>query len=102
MDDGAPFGSETISISQRSAGNYVYAVNDPAPAGQISQARAIVHVYKNLGGVNGLAHAVVAPAAGTGSWWHVFDLDGATGNITIVNELRDECPVTGYPTSAAQ
>jgi hypothetical protein len=92
MEDTAPFSSETISIDQRTAGRYVYAVRDPAPAGQISQTQAVVRVYKNLDGVNGLAHEIVVPAGGAGSWWHVFDLDGATGAITIHNEILTESP----------
>jgi hypothetical protein len=35
---------------------------------------------------------LTVPATGTGSWWYVFNLDGATGGITVKNQVQNCSP----------
>jgi hypothetical protein len=102
VNDYTASGPETITITRRYPGTYVYAVNEVAPAGNLPQSQAVVRVYKNLDGFNGLVHEITVPTNGTGSWWHVFDIDGATGAITLRNDLREDSPAPYHdPASTA-
>jgi len=68
------FGPETITISQRFPGTYMYAVHrfsDDPP----TLAGARVEVFDSTG----LIATFTAPTEGTGEWWHVLTIDGATG-----------------------
>jgi hypothetical protein len=88
VDDVTSFGPETITIAQRFDGMYRYAVHnfsgeyysEPTP---IRQSGAQVQVF----GESGLIASYSVPASGNGYWWHVFDMDGQTGQITPVNTI---------------
>jgi hypothetical protein len=88
VDDRVEFGPETTTIRQRSNGNYVYAIYQYTPDGALTTSGARVQVYNS----SGLAAEYAVPTAGTGRWWHVFDLDGATGNITARNTISNNSP----------
>jgi prepilin-type N-terminal cleavage/methylation domain-containing protein len=77
-DDTTGFGPETITISQLASGTYTFSVN--ALGGNFVPAETTVRVY----GSSGLLQEFAAPA-GSGNWWRVFTLNGATGAITTVN-----------------
>ena len=87
------FGPETITISQRFPGRYMYAVHrfsDDPP----TLAGARVEVFDSTG----LIATFTAPTEGTGEWWHVLTIDGATGLITEINQIGgDPAP---YPRTA--
>jgi uncharacterized protein YfaP (DUF2135 family) len=87
VDDEFSYGPETITIAERVAGTYNYAVGIYAGGSSYDNSEAIVRVY----GPTGLL-AEYTPPAGTGSWWHVFSLDGATGTLTPVNVVQAESP----------
>ncbi|MFZ1398250.1 MAG: hypothetical protein WAS33_15200, partial [Candidatus Promineifilaceae bacterium] len=82
------FGPETITIPQRVDGTYSYAVYDYDRTGQLPTSEAVVRVYDDTG----LIETFPVPTTGTGTWWHVFDIDGATGAITPVNTLLNSAP----------
>ncbi|OIQ00023.1 MAG: hypothetical protein AUK35_05135 [Zetaproteobacteria bacterium CG2_30_46_52] len=86
-------GPETITINQLTSGIYHYYLfnfsdggTDTLPASTLSgQSNAVVKVYS---GTNPLPLAVYnVPVSGDGDTWHVFDLDGATGVITPINQI---------------
>jgi hypothetical protein len=54
--------------------------SEPTP---IRQSGAQVQVF----GESGLIASYSVPASGNGYWWHVFDMDGQTGQITPVNTI---------------
>ena len=100
VDGKAP---ETITISEAHPGTYVYAVrhydfasgnweNKPP----LDESGAHVDVYDN----NGLVASFDVPPSNDdfAIWWHVFDMDGDTGQITPVNEVNSADPTGGgYP-----
>ena len=77
-DDTTGFGPETVTISQLTTGTYTFSVN--ALGGNFVPAETTVRVY----GSSGLLREFAAPA-GSGDWWRVFTLNGATGAITTIN-----------------
>ncbi|MEZ4589883.1 MAG: carboxypeptidase regulatory-like domain-containing protein [Chloroflexota bacterium] len=88
VDDTTSFGPETITIPQRVDGTYSYAVYDYNQTNQLTASEAVVRVYDDTG----LIETFPVPTTGTGTWWHVFDIDGATGAITPVNTLANSAP----------
>ena len=94
---------ETLTISKTHPGTYVYAVrhydfssgnyNNKPP---LDETEAHVDVYDS----NGLRVSFDVPASNDdfARWWHVFDMDGNTGQITPVNEVNSADPTGGgYP-----
>ncbi len=80
-DDTTGFGPETITISQLGSGTYSFGVR-ALGGGSFVPAETTVRVY----GSTGLLQEFTPPS-GTGSWWRVFQMDGATGTITSVNTV---------------
>lgn len=84
VDDRDGFGPETLTISQRFVGgDYIYAINQFAGAGDISSSGARVQVFDS----SGLIATFTPPVQGTGAWWNVMRISGATGAITEVNTI---------------
>ncbi len=77
-DDTTGFGPETVTISQLTSGTYTFSVN--ALGGNFVPAETTVRVY----GSSGLLGEFAAPS-GSGNWWRVFTINGATGAITTIN-----------------
>ncbi len=93
--DDFAFGPETIRIRQQLPGNYVFAVFK-FESGNIVNASPQVNVYDS----NGLLATFDVPEDGQGRWWHVFDLDGFTGNITLINEVTSVNPAPYDPSTS--
>lgn len=88
-------GPETdLILPLDSLGNYHYAVFDyanavnPTVVPPITNSAARVQVYD----VSGLQFDFSVPALGEGTFWHVFDIDGATAEIIPVNEISWTSP----------
>ncbi len=88
IDDQYSYGPETITIKQRFDGTYRYAVHRYAGDGPITASGAHVQVYDSTG----LIAEYWVPTSGSGNWWYVFDLDGATGAITVRNTIMETSP----------
>jgi photosystem II stability/assembly factor-like uncharacterized protein/Mg-chelatase subunit ChlD len=87
-DDIDSYGPETITIHQFFAGTYrCFAVNFSKEAA-LTASEGKVQIY----GPSGLSHTVNVPTTGEGDYWYVCDIDGSTGEITIVNRLQDAKP----------
>ncbi|GAB4529556.1 MAG: hypothetical protein Fur0018_16250 [Anaerolineales bacterium] len=100
VDGNAP---ESITIAQAQPGTYIYAVrhydfasgttNNKPP---LSQTSAHVDVYDNSGLI--ASYDVPSSSDDFAVWWHVFDMDGATGAITTINTINSANPAGGiYP-----
>lgn len=78
------FGPETITNHESyTTGIYEYAVHIYSGLGDFSTSEAQLEVYTDQGRIA----TFFPPETGTGTWWHVLSMDGATGEITEVNEL---------------
>lgn len=87
VDDTDGLGPETITIAQRQTGQYRYAVHRFAGSGSLASSGAQVQVF----GSSGLIATYSAPS-GTGDWWYVFNIDGATGGVQLVNQISNTEP----------
>lgn len=88
VDDVTSYGPETVTLRQRYAGKYVYAIYNYSGESAITGSGARVQVY----GANGLVADFRVPTSGSGRWWYVFDLDGATGALTPRNYITSTSP----------
>ncbi len=92
-DDRDAYGPETITIYQKFAGTYKYYVNNYSGTPDITSSNAVVQVYTN----EGLVSSVNVPTTGSGAYWNVLTIDGATGNISVINEISDNAPTAILP-----
>lgn len=91
VDDTTYFGPETITVEQKEAGTYSYYVHDytnkyDTNSNKLSMSGAYVELYSG----NELLYTIHIPENNIGSVWHVFDIDGTTGQVTLVNEFSNE------------
>lgn len=101
IDDTNGFGPETVTIGQAVPGSYRYAVRNFSGGETLSQSSAIVQVFDAAG----LTASFEVPQNGTAAetWWHVFDIDVASGQLTPANRLlADDQPlVAPYDTETS-
>jgi hypothetical protein len=88
VDDTDGYGPETISIHRLFSGTYRYYVHAYSSDALVGN-RAIVHVRDSAGN---LLRTVTVPTSDLWTYWHVADVDGATGTVTVVNRLLDAPP----------
>lgn len=88
VDDTTSYGPETISINELYSGTYRYSVYNFSGSPAITTSQAQVALFDQFG----LLHEAAVPANGSGLWWHVFEIDGDTGNVTLVNQIDDTAP----------
>ncbi|MBN2412799.1 PKD domain-containing protein [candidate division KSB1 bacterium] len=86
IDDTNGIGPETITVYSLVTGTYKCYVENFSKTPAITTSNGIVQVY----GTTGLLHTISVPTSGTGEYWYVCDIDGATGNVTIVNTLQSD------------
>lgn len=78
------YGPETITINSLYPGTYKYYIYQYSSSGDLKTSEAVVQVYNN----SGLVRTVNIPAAGAGNYWNVLEIEGSTGEITVVNEIN--------------
>lgn len=99
VDDVTSYGPETITISQFTSGTYRYSVHDYSNGGSsVSTAMsnvsgAQVRVFQ---GSTQIATFNV-PSGRTGNLWTVFEIDGATRNLTPVNTVGNVSGASSVP-----
>lgn len=86
--DGRP-PTETIRIAQTMVGTYRFFIHNFSGgfSDELSRSRATVQVFDS----NGLLRTYIVPS-GTGSFWHVFELNGQTRALTDINLLSSTTP----------
>jgi Carboxypeptidase regulatory-like domain/RTX calcium-binding nonapeptide repeat (4 copies) len=77
-------GPETTTVGQLTGGDYLYAVNKFSGATDLSQTGAQVKLY-DAGG--DLLNTYNVPNTGTEEWWSLLQIDGDTGQVTLINAL---------------
>jgi hypothetical protein len=76
-DRTAGFGAENVDVAQRFPGTYRYVVHNYSGTPPLAGSGARVRIYA----YDTLVTSLVAPAAGTGDYWNVCDINGATGGL---------------------
>ncbi len=92
-DDRSGYGPETITIYQKSNGTYKYYVHNFSASPDITTSNAVVQVYTDAG----LVTSVNVPTTGTGKYWNVLTIDGATGVVSVINEINEDAPTVALP-----
>ncbi|MEA1052545.1 PKD domain-containing protein, partial [Lamprobacter modestohalophilus] len=97
VDDVTSYGPETITLYRRFEGVYHYYVHLFAGSGTLATSEATVRFFDE----NGLRQTLTVPERGTGRYWHVATLDGATGQLTLINRIVEQEPTqaAGMPAS---
>ena len=89
LDDRNGYGPETITITDKVSGTYRYYVHDftnrYANSRWLALSGAQVKVYSG-----NREPVVFTVPSGYGNVWHVFDLDGETGEITPVHSMSNQ------------
>lgn len=89
VDDLDSFGPETMTVYKvHEKGTYHYYVHNFSEHPDIKVSKAKVEVYTAAG----LFKTFRVPATGSGLFWDVFTMDGATMKISEVNKLTDVEP----------
>ncbi|MCF7859753.1 MAG: carboxypeptidase regulatory-like domain-containing protein [Candidatus Cloacimonetes bacterium] len=88
VDDITSYGPETVTISQVFSGIYNYSVYNFSKDAHLTNSSASVSLY----GENGFIRSWSVPLSGNGEWWNVFEINGATGQITTINQIIDNAP----------
>ena len=91
LDEEYSFGPETITINQLFSGTYTYYIHNYAPGGSsgLKNSNAVVQIYS---GEACTSNIIEVPTDTNGLFWHVCDIDGATGDITVVNQIQSSEP----------
>jgi PKD repeat protein/uncharacterized protein YfaP (DUF2135 family) len=82
------YGPETITLVNRINGTYHYYIYNYSAEADITTSLAVVQIYDR----QGLLESLEIPVTGEGRYWHVADVDGATGRIDIINRIQDIAP----------
>ena len=89
-DDVNGYGPETITISQLFTGTYAYYIkNFTGNSDGLKNSGAVAQIYS---GESCTATIIEVPTDTDGSYWYVCDIDGASGDITIVNQIQSSAP----------
>jgi PKD repeat protein len=95
VDDTDGFGPETITMYQLFPGRYVYYVHRFFGTDSLRNSQAVAEVYT----AQGLVQTIQIPTTGSGDYWHVCEINGGTGAITLVNQIVPAAP-TNAPDGA--
>ena len=89
-DDVNGYGPETITISQLFTGTYTYYIKNFTGGNEgLKNSGAVAQVYS---GESCTATIIEVPTDSDGLYWYVCDVDGASGDITVVNQIRNSAP----------
>ncbi len=89
VDDTQGYGPENIAIYQAYEGIYRYYVHQYSTDGNLAGSGARVRIIDADGHV---LYNRIVPDTGTGRYWHVFDLNAETGQLTVIDEIRTTAP----------
>ena len=82
------YGPETMSIYETFSGTYHFYIKQFSDNGALTSSGASVQIYN----AEGNSQAVQVPTTGTGIYWHVCDIDGATNEVNVVNQIVENAP----------
>jgi len=87
-DDTDSYGPETMTIYEMYPGVYKYYIYNYSTSPDITTSSAVVQIYNQ----NGLLNTLQVPTSGSGLYWYICDIDGSTGQITIINTIQSSSP----------
>jgi PKD repeat protein len=85
------FGPETMTIYDFYTGTYHYYIYKYGGDGEITTSNAVVQIYNEMG----LVYTLQAPTTGTGLYWYIGTIDGASQSLNIINTIQETEPGTG-------
>ena len=89
-DDTNGYGPETITIDQLFAGTYTYYIkNFSGGSSGLKNSNAVIQIYS---GESCTSNIIEVPTDTNGKFWYVCDIDGATGDVTVVNQIQSSAP----------
>jgi VWFA-related protein len=88
IDKRQGFGPETITLKQFIPGRYVCFIHNYSGEADLTASEGVLQIY----GRAGLLHTINVPTSGSGEYWSVCDIDGATGQVTVKNVLEEMQP----------
>ena len=89
-DDTNGYGPETITIDQLFAGTYTYYIkNFSGGSSGLKNSNAVIQIYS---GESCTSNIIEVPTDTNGLFWHVCNIDGATGDVTVVNQIQSSAP----------
>ena len=89
VDDTNGYGPETMTIKQPFSGTYVYYIYQYSSTGSLQESGASIQIF-NSPTCDGAR--IQVPKEGSGRYWHVCNIDGDSGDITIVNQIQNSEP----------
>jgi PKD repeat protein len=90
-DDVTGYGPETTTIYQFFNGTYHFYIYKYAGTGTLTSSSAVVQIYNETG----LIYTLQVPTTGTGDYWYVATLNGASQALNIINTIQEAEPGTG-------
>jgi hypothetical protein len=92
VDDMESYGPEHITIFDNFPGSYVFAVHHYSGDSTITVSEAQVSVVDSAG--NGVTLYPPDEPSFDDYWWHVCSVDGQTGDITPINIVSPDPPIS--------
>jgi len=77
-----------MTIYEMYPGVYKYYIYNYSNSPDITTSSAVVQIYNQ----NGLLNTLQVPTIGSGLYWYICDVDGNTGQITIINTIQPNSP----------
>ncbi len=97
VDDQYSYGPEVLTIVDLYPGTYSYAVHEYTGDGTITTSGAEVQVFRGRDLIG--TYSVPTGESGENWYWYVGDVDGATGEFTLINMIQADQPVGTAPAS---
>ena len=94
IDDTDSYGPETTTIYDLFTGEYHYYIYNFSTTPAITTSGAVVQIFND----DGLLYNLQIPTVGTGLYWDICTVNGATGAVNIINTITENEP--GWKTSA--
>jgi hypothetical protein len=92
VDDVTSYGPEHVTIYEPFEGSYTFAVYHFSGYETITTSGARVSVVDSEG--QGQVFNVPNTSSGSNYWWHVCSVDGTTGDITPINVISQNPPIS--------
>ena len=83
------YGPETVTIKQSFSGTYIYYIYQYSSAGSLTSSGGTIQIF-NSPDCDGETFQV--PNQGNGRYWYVCNIDGDSGDITVINQIQDSEP----------
>ncbi len=89
LDDVDGFGPETITIKEIKTGIYKYYVHQYSNDGILKESKARVQIFDSP---NCTGQDIYITAEGEGRYWKVFEINGESGDILVINQIVETEP----------